>query len=77
MVINSSLGCSDLKAVDLRMLRGVMKERSKNTDPGLQESLCKCIQETSWQDPAAGHYPRKKEDMEVGQATKELFRNNT
>lgn len=35
-VINCSLGCSDPEAVELRTLREVTKEKSKNTDLGLQ-----------------------------------------
>lgn len=78
MIINSSLGCSDLEAVELRMLRGVRKERSKNTDPGLQASIRKHIQKTSWWDPVGGHCPNaKKEEVEMGEATKEEFRNIT
>ena len=42
------------------MLRGVTKARSKNTDPGLQASISKCIQETSWWDPVGGQCPNAK-----------------
>lgn len=42
------------------MLRGVTKERSKNTAPALQASILKCIQETCWWDPVGGHCPSAK-----------------
>lgn len=60
------------------MLRGVRKERSKNTDPRLQASILKHIEEISQWDPVGGHCPNaKKEEMEMGEATKEEFRNIT
>lgn len=39
MVINYRLGCSDLEAAELRILRGVTKGKSKNIDLGFQASI--------------------------------------
>lgn len=55
MVINCRCGWSDLEAVELGTLRGVTKEKSKNIDLGLEASILRCVQETSWWDPVEGH----------------------
>lgn len=55
MVIYCRLGCSDLETVEFRILRRVAKEKSKNSDLGLQASILKCVQETFWWDPVQGH----------------------
>lgn len=47
MVITCRLGCSDLGAAELRILRGLTKEKIKNTNLGLQTSILKHVQETS------------------------------
>lgn len=78
MVINGSLGCTDLEEVDIVMLREEMTERTKNPHPELQASILTCIHETSWWHPVRGLCPSaKKVELEVGWATKREFRNAT
>lgn len=70
MVISCRLVLSNLETVELRILKRVTKEKSKNTNIGLQASILKCVQETFWWDPVQGHcLNEKKWKVEVVQAT--------